>query len=75
MSIKKFDKATIKKIAREYIFTDTTYRELAQKYECSDSTISVLMNYDLLDCSRVLYFLADLKATHNRKKNMKRWFK
>lgn len=75
MSSKKFDKVTVKKIAREYIFTDTTYKKLAQKYGCSDSKISYMMNYDLLEYSRILYVLADLKASHNRKKNMKKWFK
>ena len=50
----KFDKKMIKKIAREYIFTNTSYRKLGEKYKCSSSKISYMMNYDLLEYSRIL---------------------
>lgn len=71
----KFDKKMIKKIAREYIFTNTSYRKLSEKYKCSSSKISYMMNYDLLEYSRVLYVLAELKARYNQKQNMKNFMK
>ena len=70
----KFDRKTILAIAKEYIFKkDMSYRKLAEKYNCSSSKISYMMNYDLLQYSRILYVLADLKAKHNLKQNMKRF--
>ena len=71
----KFDKKMIKKIAREYIFTNTSYRKLGEKYKCSSSKISDMMNYDLLEYSRILYVLAELKANYNRNRNMKNFMK
>lgn len=75
MSSKKFGKKEVTQIAREYIFTNTTYQKLAEKYDCSSSLISYVLNYDLLEYSRVLYLLADIKASHNQKKNMRKYFK
>lgn len=71
MTAPKFDKAMVKKIAREYVFTNTTYSKLAKKYGCSSSKISTMMNYEILDYSRILYALVEIKANYNRKKNMK----
>lgn len=67
---KQIDKKLVRKIAIEYIFTKTTYRKLAEKYNCSSSKISYMMNYDLLEVSRILYALAELKARSNMKKNL-----
>lgn len=67
---KQIDKKLVRKIATEYIFTNTTYRKLGEKYGCSSSKISYMMNYDLLEVSRILYGLAELKARHNMKKNL-----
>ena len=33
------------------------------------------MNYDLLEYSRILYVLAELKANYNRNRNMKKFMK
>lgn len=74
MASPKFDKAMVKKIAREYVFTDTTYSKLAEKYGCSSTKISTMMNHEILRYSRILYALAEWKAEHNRKKNMKKFF-
>lgn len=66
---KKFSNKDIKKIARSYIFgKNMTYRKLAEKYGCSDSKISYMMNHDLLDISKILFFLVEKKAQHNKKK-------
>ena len=66
---KKFSNKDIKKIARSYIFgKNMTYKKLAEKYECSDSKISYMMNHDLLDISKILFFLVEKKAQHNKKK-------
>ena len=67
----KFDKKMIKKIAREYIFTNTSYRKLGEKYKCSSSKISYMMKHDLLDISRILFILVDKKAQYNKKKARK----
>lgn len=67
---KQIDKKLVRKIATEYIFTKTSYRKLGEKYKCSSSKISYMMNYDLLEVSRVLYALAELKARYNMKKNL-----
>lgn len=67
MSSKKFGPKEIKAIARDYIFgKNMTYKKLAEKYGCSSSTISYMMNYDLLEVSRIYYLLAELKARHNQ---------
>lgn len=71
----KFDKKMVMKIAREYIFTNTTYRKLGEKYNCSSSKISYMMNYDLLEYSRILFVLAELKARYNQNRNMKFFMK
>ena len=71
---KKFDKKMVKQIAKEYLFTNTSYKKLGNKYNCSSSTISYLMNYDLLETSRVLYILVALKAKHAQTKAMKKYF-
>lgn len=66
---KKFSDKDIKKIARKYIFgRNMTYKKLGEMYGCSDSKISYLMNHDLLDVSRILFFLVEKKAQHNKKK-------
>ena len=66
---KKFSNKDIKKIARSYIFgKNMTYKKLAEKYGCSDSKISYMMNHDLLDISKILFFLVETKAQHNKKK-------
>ena len=66
---KKFSNKDIKKIARSYIFSkNMTYKKLAEKYGCSDSKISYMMNHDLLDISKILFFLVEKKAQHNKKK-------
>ena len=66
---KKFSNKDIKKIARSYIFgKNMTYKKLAEKYGCSDSKISYMMNHDLLDISKILFFLVEKKAQHNKKK-------
>ena len=66
---KKFSNKDIKKIARSYIFgKNMTYKKLAEKYGCSDSKISYMMNHELLDISRILFILVDKKAQHNKKK-------
>ena len=66
---KKFSNKDIKKIARSYIFgKNMTYKKLAEKYGCSDSKISYIMNHDLLDISKILFFLVEKKAQHNKKK-------
>lgn len=67
---KQIDKKLVKKIATEYILTKTSYRKLGEKYNCSSSKISYMMNYDLLEVSRILYALVELKARHNIKKNL-----
>ena len=57
---KKFSNKDIKKIARSYIFgKNMTYKKLAEKYGCSDSKISYMMNHDLLDISKILFFLVE----------------
>lgn len=72
---KKFTDKEIKNIAKEYIFSkNISYKKLAEKYGCSDNKISYMMNYDLLEISRFLYVLADLKAKYNKKKAMKKFF-
>ena len=54
---KKFSNKDIKKIARSYIFgKNMTYKKLAEKYGCSDSKISYMMNHELLDISRILFY-------------------
>ena len=69
MSSKKFTAKEIKKIARSYIFgKNMTYKKLAEMYGCSDSKISYLMNHDLLDISKILFFLVEKKAQYNKKK-------
>lgn len=69
MSSKKFTAKEIKKIARSYIFgKNMTYKKLAEMYDCSDSKISYMMNYDLMDISKILFILVDKKAQHNKKK-------
>ena len=69
MSSKKFTAKEIKKIARSYIFgKNMTYKKLAEMYGCSDSKISYMMNYDLMDISKILFILVDKKAQHNKKK-------
>ena len=69
MSSKKFTAKEIKKIARSYIFDkNMTYKKLAEMYGCSDSKISYMMNYDLMDISKILFILVDKKAQHNKKK-------
>ena len=66
---KKFSNKDIEKIARSYIFgKNMTYKKLAEKYGCSDSKISYMMNHDLLDISKILFFLVEKKAQHNKKK-------
>ena len=66
---KKFSNKDIKKIARSYIFgKNMTYKKLAEKYGCSDSKISYMMNHDLLDISKILFFLVEKKAQYNKKK-------
>ena len=66
---KKFSNKDIKKIARSYIFgKNMTYKKLAEKYGCSDSKISYMMNHVLLDISKILFFLVEKKAQHNKKK-------
>ena len=66
---KKFSNKDIKKIARSYIFgKNMTYKKLAEKYGCSDSKISYMMNHDLLDISKIPFFLVEKKAQHNKKK-------
>ena len=68
MSSKKFTAKEIKKIARSYIFgKNMTYKKLAEMCGCSDSKISYMMNYDLLEYSRILYVLAELKAKAKEK--------
>ena len=72
MSSKKFTAKEIKKIARSYIFgKNMTYKKLAEMYGCSDSKISYMMNYDLMDISKILFILVDKKAQHNKKKTRK----
>ena len=69
MSSKKFTAKEIKKIARSYIFgKNMTYKKLAEMHGCSDSKISYMMNYDLMDISKILFILVDKKAQHNKKK-------
>ena len=69
MSSKKFTAKEIKKIARSYTFgKNMTYKKLAEMYGCSDSKISYMMNYDLMDISKILFILVDKKAQHNKKK-------
>ena len=69
MSSKKFTAKEIKKIARSYIFgKNMTYKKLAEMYGCSDSKISYMMNYDLMDISKILFILVEKKAQHNKKK-------
>ena len=69
MSSKKFTAKEIKKIARSYIFgKNMTYKKLAEMYGCSDSKISYMMNYDLMDISNILFILVDKKAQYNKKK-------
>ena len=69
MSSKKFTAKEIKKIARSYIFgKNMTYKKLAEMYGCSDSKISYMMNYDLMNISKILFILVDKKAQHNKKK-------
>ena len=66
---KKFSNKDIKKIARSYIFgKNMSYKKLAEMYGCSDSKISYMMNHDLLDISKILFFLVEKKAQHNKKK-------
>ena len=66
---KKFTNKEIKKIARKYIFgKNMPYKKLAEMYGCSDSTISFMMNHNLLDISKILFILVDKKAQHNKKK-------
>ena len=66
---KKFTDKEIKKIARKYVFgKNMTYKKLAEMYGCSDSTISFMMNHNLLDISKILFILVDKKAQHNKKK-------
>ena len=66
---KKFTDKEIKKIARKYVFgKNMTYKKLAEMYGCSDSTISFMMNHNLLDISKILFILVDKKAKHNKKK-------
>ena len=71
----KFNKKMVMKIAKEYIFTNTTYRKLGEIYNCSSSKISYMMNYDLLEYSRILFVLAELKARYNQNQNMKTFMK
>lgn len=69
---KKFTDKEIKKIARKYVFgKNMTYKKLAEMYGCSDSTISFMMNHNLLDISKILFILVDKKAQHNKKKARK----
>ena len=66
---KSFTAKQIKQIARKYIFgKGMTYKKLAEMYGCSDSKISYLMNHDLLDISKILFFLVEKKAQYNKKK-------
>lgn len=66
---KKFTDKEIKKIARKYVFgKNMTYKKLAEMYGCSDSTISFMMNHNLLDISKILFILVEKKAQHNKKK-------
>ena len=66
---KSFTDKQIKQIARKYIFSKgMTYKKLAEMYGCSDSKISYLMNHDLLDISKILFFLVEKKAQYNKKK-------
>ena len=66
---KSFTDKQIKQIAIKYIFgKDMTYKKLGEMYGCSDSKISYLMNHDLLDISKILFFLVEKKAQHNKKK-------
>ena len=66
---KSFTDKQIKQIARKYIFgKGMTYKKLAEMYGCSDSKISYLMNHDLLDISKILFFLVEKKAQYNKKK-------
>lgn len=75
MSSKEFTARDIRKIALDYIFSkDSSYKKLAEKYDCSSSKISTMMNYDLLYVSRLLYLLAEIRARYNRKKNMRKYF-
>ena len=65
----KFTNKDIKKIALKYIFgKNMTYKKLAEKYGCSDSKISFMMNHDLLDTSKILFILVEKKAQYNKKK-------
>ena len=66
---KKFTDKEIKKIARKYVFgKNMTYKKLAEMYGCSDSTISFMMNHNLLDISKILFILVEKKAQYNKKK-------
>ena len=66
---KSFTDKQIKQIARKYIFgKGMTYKKLAEMHGCSDSKISYLMNHDLLDISKILFFLVEKKAQYNKKK-------
>ena len=66
---KSFTDKQIKQIARKYIFSKgMTYKKLGEMYGCSDSKISYLMNHDLLDISKILFFLVEKKAQYNKKK-------
>lgn len=75
MGSKEFTAREIRKIALEYIFSkNSSYKKLAEKYGCSSSKISTMMNYDLLYVSRLLYLLAEIRARYNQKKNMRKYF-
>lgn len=64
--------SNIKMLAKEYVFTKTTYKALAQKYGWSDSKISHIMNHELQDISKFWYKLVCWKANKNKKDNMKK---
>lgn len=74
MCAKKFTNKEIKQIARTYIFTkNMTYKKLGEIYKCSDSRISCILKFELVDISRILYLLVCLKANHNKKKARKKF--
>lgn len=68
-----FTDSQIKQIAKEYIFHKVTYRQLAEKYGCSDSKISHMMKHELQDISKFWFKLVSWKVEHNKKANMKRF--
>lgn len=68
-----FTDAQVKQIAKEYVFQKVTYKQLAEKYGCSDSKISHMMNHELQDISKFWFKLVSWKAEHNKKVNLKKF--